>query len=290
MVEGKQVYCRCQTEKPGEFSIVNSADIVDSLWNDRAGRRKIRVGDLNYSFIDCTNHNSQLGQWKHTNEIETSEDILADPTTIPFTDEVNTVLAPFKRLLKNLLTCRLNGMKKEKIPAKSWLESTKKPIETTLIPYSGSLSIVKRAEIANWFLTFISKDTHTWVGRLPLAHAFTIYIAEHLKSDPKLDGLNWEALLEKAWEVQFTGTPSMLTDIDVERECLERLEGEMFEVSQAAGIAGHYQWGLDAGDHQDWNPYAGMQNLNCGNRAGSDAELEVKYFTLFPRCFVSQRQ
>ena len=27
----------------------------------------------------------------------------------------------------------------------------------------------------------------------------------------------------------------------------------------AAGIAGEYQWGLDAGDHQDaWNPYDGL--------------------------------
>jgi hypothetical protein len=33
----------------------------------------------------------------------------------------------------------------------------------------------------------------------------------------------------------------------------------MFERSQAAGIAGEYQWGLDVGDHQDaWNPYDGL--------------------------------
>ena len=70
----------------------------------------------------------------------------------------------------------------------------------------------------NWFLTFISKDAHTWLGCLPLAHTFTIYTTKHLKSDPKLEGLNWEALLEKAWEVQFTGTPSMLMDVDVECE------------------------------------------------------------------------
>ena len=31
----------------------------------------------------------------------------------------------------------------------------------------------------------------------------------------------------------------------------------MFEVSKEAGQAGYYQWGLDAGDHQDgWFPYA----------------------------------
>jgi hypothetical protein len=182
---------------------------------------------------------------------------------------------PFKRLLKNLLTCGTNDLRKETIPAKLWLESTKKPIKTTLIPYCGSLSIVERAEIANWFLTIINKDAHLWLGRLPLAHAFTLYIAEHLKSNPKMAGLTGDALIKKAWEVQFTGTPSLLTDVDVERECLERLENEMFEVSQAARVAGHYQWGLDAGDHQDWDPYTGMQDLNCGDRLGSDAELVV---------------
>ncbi|KAF8962433.1 hypothetical protein BDZ97DRAFT_1759284 [Flammula alnicola] len=244
-------------QKPGAFSIVNSTDIVDSLWNDRPGRRAIR-----------------LGQWKHANEIKTSEDILADPSTIPFREEVDTVLSPFKRLLKNLLTCGPNDLKKETIPAKAWLESIKKPIGMTLIPYSGALSIVERAQIANWLLICISKDAHLWLGRLPLAHAFTIYIAEHLKKDPKMNALGREELLEKAWEVQFTGTPSMLTDVDIERECLDRLEAEMFEVSEEAGVAGHYQWGLDAGDHQDWDPYAGMQDLNRGDHPGSDAELE----------------
>ncbi|KAF8956646.1 hypothetical protein BDZ97DRAFT_1925337 [Flammula alnicola] len=244
-------------QTPGAFSVVNSTEIVDSLWNDRPGRRAIR-----------------LGQWKHANEIKTSEDILADPSTIPFREEVDAVLSPFKRLLKNLLTCGPNDLKKDTIPAKAWLESIKKPIGTTLVPYSGALSIVERAQIANWILIHISKEAHLWLGRLPLAHAFTLYIAEHLKKDPKMNALGRKELLEKAWEVQFTGTPSMLTDVDIERECLERLEAEMFEVSEEAGVAGHYQWGLDAGDHQDWDPYAGMQDLNHGDHPGSDAELE----------------
>ncbi|KAF9562489.1 hypothetical protein CPC08DRAFT_609038, partial [Agrocybe pediades] len=46
---------------------------------------------------------------------------------------------------------------------------------------------------------------------------------------------------------------------DVDKECLEAFEEIMFENSKLAGIAGNYQWGLDAGDHQDgWNPYAGL--------------------------------
>jgi hypothetical protein len=35
-------------EKPGLFSMVDSANIVDSLWNDRSNRRTIRVSE---SFI-----------------------------------------------------------------------------------------------------------------------------------------------------------------------------------------------------------------------------------------------
>lgn len=63
--------------------------------------------------------------------------------------------------------------------------------------------------------------------------------------------------------------------INVECECLEHLEKEMFEVSQAVGVAGHYQWGSDASDHQDWDPYSGMQDLNCGDCLGSDIELVI---------------
>ncbi|EDR04386.1 uncharacterized protein LACBIDRAFT_330644 [Laccaria bicolor S238N-H82] len=51
----------------GGFSVVNTKDIVDSLWNDQLARRAIR-----------------LGKWKHAWDIETSEDILADPSKIPY--------------------------------------------------------------------------------------------------------------------------------------------------------------------------------------------------------------
>ncbi|KAG6824380.1 hypothetical protein H0H93_002099, partial [Arthromyces matolae] len=58
--------------------------------------------------------------------------------------------------------------------------------------------------------------------------------------------------------------------------CLNRLEEEMFERSLRAGISGHYQWGLDAGDHQNaWDPYLGLpEEWNHGDRPGDDAELQ----------------
>ena len=68
-----------------------------------------------------------------------------------------------------------------------------------------------------------------------------------------LEGKN---LLLRAWAVQFTGTSDRLINVDAERECLEQLEGEMFEVSFRAGMAGNYKWGLDSRHHDDWNPYS----------------------------------
>ena len=63
-----------------------------------------------------------------------------------------------------------------------------------------------------------------------------------------------------AWEIQVNGNMELLwQEVDVDRECLTKLEEEMFECLKAAGIAGEYQWGLDAGDHQDtWNLYDGL--------------------------------
>lgn len=71
-------------------------------------------------------------------------------------------------------------------------------------------------------------------------------------------------IINEAWRIQFTSIPSVLFDIDVEHEALENLETEMFEVSRAAGIASYYQWGLDIGHHQDWDPYARMEDFING--------------------------
>jgi len=223
----------------------------------------------------------KLGRWKHAHEIESSEDILSNPDSIAYTNEINDILSPHKKVLTNLLTCKPKDLKNETIPAISWLESTKKPLLTTLIPYVGSLSIEERAQISNWFDIHITRKDKklrlSWLGYLPLAHAYTVYIAYRLKSDPKMAKLTGKDLLLRAWAVQFTGSSERLIDVDVERECLEQLEGEMFEVSFRAGMAGNYQWGLDSGHHDDWNPYAHLPSeLNAGDYVGDDDELEVR--------------
>ncbi|KAF5378138.1 hypothetical protein D9615_007524 [Tricholomella constricta] len=179
--------CDFEMNVADSFSVVEQRDIVDSLWIDRTERRKIR-----------------LGKWLHGWEVQTSEDVLADPSSMPYTDKVEKVLSTFKDVLWTLLTTpeRVSSLK---VPAKGWLESQKKNLTKTMIPYVGSLSIVERAQISNWFEAHISKD-------------------------PKL---------RKHW----LGVPSVWTDVDVDRECLDLLEEQMFEISSQAGIAGHYQWG-----------------------------------------------
>ena len=72
-----------------------------------------------------------------------------------------------------------------------------------------------------------------------------------LKADQGNKTLLDGELFEKAWKAQFSGTPSVLMDVDIDKDCLYVLEGEMFERSAHAGITGHHQWGLDAGEHDN---------------------------------------
>ena len=52
----------------------------------------------------------------------------------------------------------------------------------------------------------------------------------------------------------------------------------MFECSARAGLAEYFQWGLDAGTHQDnWDPYEDLPNKwTRGDWEGSEAELKVR--------------
>ncbi|KAF5379487.1 hypothetical protein D9615_006638 [Tricholomella constricta] len=246
---------------PDFYTLVPAIDLVDSLWMDRTERRKIR-----------------LGKWTHACEVETPEDILANPDSIPYTKEVDDALTPAKAVLADLLK-KPDGVPSAGVPAKEWIKAQKKSLARALVPYVGSLSIIERAQVANWFEVHVSTDKkirHKWLGLLPIAHAYTVFISSRLKAEPKHRHLADNIILEKAWKIQFTGLPSLWTDVDVDKECLERLEEKMFERSMRAGIAGHYQWGLDAGDHQnDWDPYRGTPgHWNLGDRDGSEGEME----------------
>ncbi|CAA7263522.1 unnamed protein product [Cyclocybe aegerita] len=184
----------------------------------------------------------RLGRWKHAHEIETSEDILADPTSIPFSNEVECALRPAEGVLRDLLLDP-QVVDSNQVPAK-------KPLTRTIVPEVGSLSLLDRAQVSNWFEINISKDPNLrqeWLAYLPIAHAHTVLIASRLRGYQVFQELTEVALIDRAWER-----------------------------SERAGVAGHYQWGLDSGDHQGgWDPYQGLPyHWNRGDRDGSEDEMQ----------------
>jgi len=106
-----------------------------------------------------------------------------------------------------------------------------------------------------------------------------------MHQDPYYKNLTSKELLAKAWEVQLTRVPTILNSIDVDAECIENLEEEMFENTTRTGPSGNEQWGLDVGHHQDgWNPYSGVpKTWHERKREGDEAECEVR---LLNHCFV----
>lgn len=121
-----------------------------------------------------------------------------------------------------------------------------------------------------------------WVTLLPIAHALTVFIAHRLniKYSSADQRLTSNDLIEKAWEVQTSGTVSdLFQDVDVDKECLAQFEELLFERSARAGVAGNRQWGLDIGEHQScWDPYEGLPEIwnHEGLRVEDEEELEVR--------------
>ena len=148
-----------------------------------------------------------------------------------------------------------------------------------------------RARVANWFDVHIArgerKEPYTWIGLLPLAHAFTLLLVSRLRyritgdlEYPATAGVQdrEKFVLNKCWDHQVeSDSNNARMEIDVDKECLERLEEQMFERSKRAGVAGHFQWGLDAGTHQDgWDPYNTLPTeWDHGDWDGSETELKV---------------
>ena len=84
--------------------------------------------------------------------------------------------------------------------------------------------------------------------------------------------------IHKAWQKQMEMTASPWSEVDVDLLCLEGLEEQMFEQLALAGNVGHWQWGLDAGHHQDgWNPYPGILDHwnHSDHKSESKGELQV---------------
>jgi len=161
-------------------------------------------------------------------------------------------------------------------------------LSRNLVPYSGDLSNLDCASIANWFITHIPhahEKLLQWMGMAPLAHAYTLVISSRQhsiitsnKQFPKGGTPEDQEvfILQQAWSHQCNSLPK--NQVDVDQECLLMLEEAMFEISARAGPAGHYQWGLDAGPHQNnWDSYFGRpEHWNHGDREGDESELQVR--------------
>ena len=112
---------------------------------------------------------------------------------------------------------------------------------------------------------------------------------DHAIKKKKNDKRSKEDFISDAWSLQKMNSSwamdleNQVAIVDVDAECLEALEERMFERSKVAGLAGYYQWGLDAGYHQGhWDPWAGTPSeWNREDFDGwSESELEVSESSL----------
>jgi hypothetical protein len=214
---------------------------------------------------------------------------LAGPEPVPFDQEVENALSGFEDVLKMLLL-HPETVEELEIPAKRHQLQTAQPL-TRMLPYVGNLTILDRAKVTNWFhqriACGVNKNPSTWIGLLPLAHTFTLLLmhrlADALRQHPDFPATasNQDQrlfILDKCWKYQVEeSTGNAWLEVDVDKECLEQVEEQMFEHSKRAGAAGNSQWGQDIGSHQDdWNPYHDLpDSWNLGDRPGHESELEV---------------
>ncbi len=206
------------------------------------------------------------------------DDVLSNPKAIPYTQKTAMLLSPYIDLLKKISQASaarsLTDLDNEIIPSKDFLSTGINKKFGNHVAYWGSITTTERAEINNWIHHNICDDFRVWFGNLTQAHATTLYIRGLLVEEKPQIGMLTEAeQLQKAWDIQYNTPRPFHEGIDVDRECIERLEEEMFEVSERAGIAGNHQWGLDAGDHQYWNPYDGY--WHTGEREEDEEETTV---------------
>ncbi|KAF8208402.1 hypothetical protein K438DRAFT_324602 [Mycena galopus ATCC 62051] len=239
--------------------------MVDSLYGNQAGRRGIR-----------------LGKFKHAHEISVEEDILDDFRNHTFSPELDNILQPHREILLSIFSKPWKDNKA--IPAVEYILNS---VKGKTIPYAGDLSLLEQAQIMNWFYNKIPLargHLTEWVGLPPHAHAITIVIASRnereLRDNPNFptdapEAKQLQTLWDWAWCLQRTQCRVPVADVD--RECLGLLEQWMFESSDAAGLAGDEQWGLDAGHHQDrWQPYIGLPAEWSSYRSGKEDDEKYR--------------
>lgn len=186
--------------------------------------------------------------------------------------EVDDALQPHSKILSALHSGGAD-LDDNAIPALALVRKNKRAryeaLRRGLVCVFGGLSVEDISRINNWIyrkLPSADRNIQTWMGGVVVAHAATLLIASrHRVCIEAETGFPQDStapdkekyLVLRAWEIQNSSIARPMVDVD--RECISILEERMFEESAAAGKAGMWQWGLDAGDHQErWNPYAGL--------------------------------
>lgn len=211
----------------------------------------------------------------HAVQVKPDEELLHNLDSFHYTSEIDEALGPHTDTLRNMLEQGWESF--PDIPAcRATLEAKKKAStqEATtnrdMVREFGELDVIEQCQINNWIANHVPGARETpflWQGKPMNAHAATLVIAKRHLQEIKLTpayphnpGSSQAALqyvLDEAWEYQMSMTNYKHADVDL--EALTFLEQGMFENAAIAGIAGYDQWGLDAGDHQDyWNPYEGL--------------------------------
>ncbi|KAI0754058.1 hypothetical protein C8Q80DRAFT_1246645 [Daedaleopsis nitida] len=273
-------------DPPDLNQLVPESDIVDELWQDRKRRRSIR-----------------LGLWNPASTCDEDEDLLADTASRPYTQEIDEALRLHVQTFKKLLAWEPGqdiSLTCDDVPVLGYVQANQKhhiqSYRAGVVPFVGNLDIDSRAQIHNWIDNNVPtawENRHLWIGRYTVAHAVTLLLATRMRPDPPQPAGDEKELMRRAWAIQTGPDPEQLSlqtkgsggdsypsevklrPVDVDAEGLRVLEHRMFEVSAAAEEAGYYQWGLDAGDHQNrWDPYSVMpSDWNLHDWSPDDDEL-----------------
>ncbi|KAG2156784.1 uncharacterized protein EDB93DRAFT_1307406, partial [Suillus bovinus] len=255
--------------------VVQTTDLVDELWQDRARRCAI-----------------QFGQWTHAHDIPIGEDIIYAFHNVPYPPEMDTILTPHKSMIQFLISLPcLEDI--QHLPVRRHLQQQGIKVSLTggyTVKYCGDLTMVQQAQVAHWIFNNI-KDTQETVvqclGCAAFAHALSIMLTYNkhsiLEADPDYPregttDMQEEFILKAAWMtlLEQTSRSTDVTHTDVDLECLLAFEQCLFENSAQSGSAGNHQWGLDAGNHQDgWDPYARLSfHCNHEDRGEGDPDYD----------------
>ncbi|KAJ3009429.1 hypothetical protein NUW54_g2783 [Trametes sanguinea] len=279
----------CLQAPPSSRDPVPEMDIRDEMWGDAHGRRQIR-----------------LGGWTMASTSPDEDADLEDPTARPYTAQIDKILMPHIGILVKLLEWTpdkdVPDLLDEDVPVLGHMRSnTKKSrlpaIRRGLMVHTGELSVEERCQIVNWIDVHIpgaSAQRPLWMTGPLVGHAITLVLGAKLKDRyleeegcPTLEHGNEDRVRDRERYVLKTelGIPDGCHRVTAAvsggcrtvNACAISSRDSFRKRSKAAGMAGYFQWGLDAGDLQDnWLPYNGDPSWAIGDFEPSDEDELLK--------------